>query len=417
MGDSGSTGAWHTFTFRLPFTLGLTYTGNEHHDMLVSPPPDWEGTQVWAEPSSSDAYGPVGIVRLKFYASPESGIEMFPRGLESALHGIYPDSEFRSSDGTWPLLGEDNTDVYEQWVSAETSPNRLSWEDPQDEAFAFHRVLRALNLFLLGYSVGLGNTRVRQIAPEDLDPVVAHGKWTLATGWFDPGVLIMPLEWTPKPLPMLDLSTAAPLIGSGIDAVTTGHPYVPMKVWLTRSMRAQRRGDQVDRVVSLQTSAESMFSATFRMTLVDAGSSSHEIQEQSEYDSYKWLITSRLPQLLGGDWSVQRLNSDLGRYWVDLYELRNRVVHAGYEPSPIEGDRAEAAFRRVRDYLNQRVWARRKTYPRTMLARIGDPEGAGFTNGGVWLRDLRAQLKSEPGIWWWAWDLAGRAAPDASTHQ
>ncbi|MCI0159457.1 hypothetical protein KNO15_22395 [Leifsonia shinshuensis] len=300
-------------------------------------------------------------------------------------------------------------------MSAETAPDRLAWENPQDEAFAFHRVLRALNLFLVGYSVGLGSTHIHQIAPEDLDPVIVLGKWSTSNGWFDPGLLVMPLEWTPKPLPMLDISDAASRIGGGIDYVTAGHPYVPMKMWFSRSMRAKRRGDQVDRVVSLQTAAESLFAATFRMVLVDEGKSSREIQDQAQYDSFKWLVSTALPQRLGGDWNVQRPGSEVGRYWVDLYELRNRVVHAGTEPSPTEGDRAEAAFRRAREFLNQRVWARRKIYPRTMLARIGNPNELGFTNGGRWLVEFQKQVKSEPAAWWWPWDVAGRPAPDSSS--
>lgn len=416
MNDGESSKVWQTFTFRLPFTLGLTFTGWEHHVIRVPAPPAWPETEVWADPLSAKTYGPVGIVRLKFYAVRKTGVEMFPPGLESALQGLYPGSDFGPGDESWPMLGEESSEIYDQWVSAETAAERLAWEGAGDEAFAFHRALAALNLFLVGYAVGLGSTHVHPLSPEDLDPIIVLGKLNAAgSKWFDPGVLMMPLEWTPRPLSLLDVDTTAPRIGSGIEAVLASHPYVPVKIWLSRSLRAKRRGDQVDRVVSLQTAAETLFSATYRMTMVDAGKSAAEIQSEAQYDAFKWLVGTRLPQLVGGDWHLQRPGSEPGRYWVDLYELRNRIVHGGYEPAADEGDRAEAAFRRVREFLNQRLWARRKEYPRTMLARIGDPEGAGFTNGGRWLKELRARLKSEPGVWWWPWDLAGRNSATSET--
>lgn len=43
MSNPDSVGVWQTFTFRLPFTLGLTYTGNENHDVRAAPPAEWQG--------------------------------------------------------------------------------------------------------------------------------------------------------------------------------------------------------------------------------------------------------------------------------------------------------------------------------------------------------------------------------------
>lgn len=196
---------------------------------------------------------------------------------------------------------------------------------------------------------------------------------------------------------------------SAIQQVLNGYPFIPAKLWFDRALRAGHSGDQIGRVVSLQTAAENLFFTTWTMTMVDAHKSSTQIDQATRGPApFESLFKTKLPNLLGGAWDSTRRDSPPGQYWHDLYKLRNRVVHAGYIPTEAEGDRAEAAFRAIRKHINDRLWEKKRTYPRTMLARIGNPEQLGYPDN-AWLTAFRAQIEKEgPYTWWHPFDVAGR---------
>jgi hypothetical protein len=42
--------------------------------------------------------------------------------------------------------------------------------------------------------------------------------------------------------------------------------------------------------------------------------------------------------------------------------LRNRVVHAGYQPAPLEAEEARSAWEQMRQFARDRVWERRRRF-------------------------------------------------------
>ena len=50
----------------------------------------------------------------------------------------------------------------------------------------------------------------------------------------------------------------------------------------------------------------------------------------------------------------------MGRYWAQLYKLRNRIVHAGYQPHDGDAEQAERAYLDLDDFLDQRLRAKAK---------------------------------------------------------
>lgn len=154
----------------------------------------------------------------------------------------------------------------------------------------------------------------------------------------------------------------------------------------------------MDVVVSLQTSMESMLYSTWRMLLVDRGKSSVQISNVITPDSpYRPLLVRHLSQLLGGRWDTDAVDTTVGKYWHRLYLLRNRTVHGGYHPSWADGEAAYDAYKEMRDFVNERLRQRYRTYPRTLLAKLG---GAGLRRRGwssEWMESFIKQVESEPG--------------------
>lgn len=118
-----------------------------------------------------------------------------------------------------------------------------------------------------------------------------------------------------------------------------------------------------------------------------------------------------MPRILGGNWDRKDRDSPAHFYWRALYLVRNRVVHEGYGPTHDESELAEKAYRGIRGFVNDRLWERRRTFPRTTLARLGSPEALGYP-GDPWFARFSERVRTEaPYAWWLPSDI--RAARQA----
>ena len=84
-GDPGGP-LWYTFTFPLPFGLGLNYTGSEEHVVSFQAP---EGvSSPWREPGLGEHFGPLPLVRIKFFAKEFEGLVVVPEHVDEVLEAF-----------------------------------------------------------------------------------------------------------------------------------------------------------------------------------------------------------------------------------------------------------------------------------------------------------------------------------------
>lgn len=350
-----------------------------------------EGEPVWRDPALAEQLNPIPMVRMKFVRQDTPGIQAFPKYGNEVVKKLYGEVSVPNPESL-PLYGAGT--AYEQWVTLETQGVPLSWEPVEDKAYAFHRCLLMLNEFLASYILAFGEPSTQLISTADLGSVVHRGAYDPKGTWHNLAVILMHPDEMPTFLPMKDMDQESRKFEAATATVAGGQPFVPAKLWYWRAKAAARRGDQVDRVIALQTSMESLLFATWRMILVDQGLAAAEIESQVESDTpFKSLVTKILPQLLGGRWDVTLPNTVVGGYWKSLYLLRNHIVHGARTPSVIEGDHALAAYKAMRTYVNKRVWAKRKAYPRTVLTRIGQPSLFGWKDPkfDAWVKSIAAE--------------------------
>jgi hypothetical protein len=389
----------YTFTCLLPFTLGLP----DQSDRLLRVLGDW------ADPSAADDYG-APYVRIRLHNEPIDGLDLFPSKAHKVIEAFYGEQPAELFPAL-PLYGAGI--AYEQWVTMETPGSRLASEpieegDGDTGPYAFHRCLRALNAFLAAHVTVFKEPSVRPIDPHALGAFMFRGAFSTDGTWHYLGPMMMLFEAWPVFL-RYDADPRQDLLGEAIRVVVQKHPAVEPHLWFNRSERASKRGDQVDRVISLQTAVEITLYGLLQMILVDLGASSVEIDSAITGTDFKPLVVTWLPRHLGGRWDVTARATPIGLYWVDVYALRNRAVHAGYTPSVAEGDAARNAYTELWSFLNERVWERRRQFPRTTMARIAEPARFGWQD--LWFDELKARVAKEPEPWWWPADQAGRPAP------
>jgi hypothetical protein len=222
-----------------------------------------------------------------------------------------------------------------------------------------------------------------------------------------------PMIMHPEAFP-IDPSSSDPSVNAdnlaGIYSQLDWHPYLRSADWLRRAEYArQYSGDNADVVLSLQISMTSMLYRTWAMLLIDQGKQYADVASALNSGvRLRRLIVSVLPSLLGGRWDVHAVDTAVGRYWKRLYLLHEEILHNGHQPSWPEAEGAYQAYIEMRDFINLRLWERHKSYPRTLLAKVGE---AGLIRRGWdsrWMREFMERIRAEPGYFYLARDLTGR---------
>jgi hypothetical protein len=389
-----------TFTAHLPFPVGVP---NELGHTIA-----WE--IPFKEDSATQHFGERPFVNIRVFELTESGLPMLRKGTHAAIENFYG---VQLEEDPGMRYGEDTLVEHDQWVTLETPHATMEGEDAAaDLLFAFHRCLRAFNLFLQATLVVTKDIRIRTISSHDLRPVVIIGGLQKGRQWRELSAMFMHPEARAESLLTSDKPFTQDELNSGLQAIITNRPYLTTMIWRSRAQRSLRQtGDASDAIISFQIAAESLLFDTYRMLLVDEGFSSTEITSQLEKEvPFKTLIAKRLPEKLGGQWDIRREGTAVGDYWKKLYLVRNSIIHTGLQAHGGHAEGAQTVYWGLRDHLEARLQAKSKSYPRTLLVRVGENELKQRGWLTAHMQRFIEKTKSEPKPFYWPYDLAGRQA-------
>lgn len=384
-----------TFTFSIPFTLGLADGG--FHTLVFD--------SKWVDHNDIANFGAPPFVRIRLHNQTLDGDEWLPKHVGPAIEHLYGYSGDDPLE-SWPPIAN----AYEQWVTIETPSGRIESDNPDDPAYAFHRGLLCLNRFLTGLELAFtADIRIRPISTLELGPIVIRGAFAPGGSWVRLGDLMMHPEAYPYPLPQESVDSIKSQLDAALKDLHNGRLFTVSNLWSGRALRAARyRGDYADGIASLQTATESMMFDLWRGTMIDNGESEASVQAAlTSETSYASLLKTILPQRLRGNWSLSG-SGPMAKHWRNVYEKRNRIVHAGYQPGPREMDDAKLAYFAVREFVSTRLWETFPKFPRTLLCKVGI-NGLERRN---WMtaraRRLCNELYAEPLPFYWPRDTAHR---------
>lgn len=389
------------FTARIPFLLGVP---DDLGHTISSP-------HAFVDPDATQMFGPRPVVNIRVFAQRTSGITTRTPGASGAIRHFY--------DGGFPAetperFAEGKLASYEQWVTMETPGALAVDENPADRGYTFHRCLRCLNIFIRSVMVATQDPRLRPVVQHDFAPAVTVGAWLPGAGvWRYVSDLMMFPDF-PHQRKMLEKPpfTEAQFV-DGLRRAQHQAPFIRALFWRGRVEDAMRRtGDAAGAIVGLQTAVESLLFDTYKMLLIDEGNTKVEIDaELATEPAFATLIKTLLKDRLGGQWDPTNSSSPVGRYWATLYQVRNDIVHRGFEANMGHANEAKIAYAELVEFLADRLRSRCRTYPRSLLALLGEDE---LRNRGwlsAWLRDFVAATRAESGYFFQPWDEAGRPAP------
>jgi hypothetical protein len=343
----------YTFSCRIPFVLGVA-DGLDHEINLPA---------SYADPDDAYVFQRDPFVRLRIFNAPIADRKFWPVNMPRAIEYFY--------DGDIGSAHDDDTQLYEQWVSLETPAAFLVGESLTDPAYAFHRSLGVLNLFLQAFALARDAEQVRPVSARELRPIVIIGSLSLDGMWRQISPMLMHPDGKSRPLSSRPGAQHAQELNSAMLSVLNGEPFVRARQWRARAERRKYEGDSADSIVSFQIAAESIAYELWGLLLIDEGVTAEDVRARRATDvPYKSLLTRELATRMGGPWDLTSDQTAVGRYWSQLYRLRNWIIHAGYQPHDGDAEHAESAFVGFDQFLESRLQANRRKYPEALRAKL-----------------------------------------------
>jgi hypothetical protein len=373
-----------TYLFKLPFGLG--FDPARVHSLQVA---------------SIDDQGHVGpestLVEFRIARIMTGGDRYVPEHLNEAAAHLYGSRiPFEDPDARYA-----QDEAYELWISAETPLRRMTGE-PDYPARTLERCLRALRSLLTAYRLVTRDTTTYPIGPAAVSKWVPVGVRPAGGPWRYLMTLIMRPESGIPTYPSRMPDEQLPAFEDVVQLLSVDHPFIRGKdLELTAQRQAYALDDLPSAIISLQTALESTLFDVWRMTLVDCGATTAEAAAATEGDTtFKALVTSVLPPILGGRWDINASGTPVGDYWQTLYQLRNAVIHSAADVEEWQYDIGRAAHLSMIRYLVGLLLLKWRKYPRTLLAfgkARGFPPGQSPSKAAT---AKLAALVAEPGAYW-----------------
>ena len=240
-GDPAETGAFiYTFTFRLPFRMGIS---DDFGQEIVASRVRQGGRRADLREA---AIRPAPFVPRHARRS-----QVLPCECAGRRAPLLPG---RVRLG--PADDKVDPHLYEQWVSLETPAALLTDESPDDGAYAFHRCLSALNVYLQAFALARNDDQVRSISSRELRPIVIVGAMSLTGTWTERGPILMHPDAKGRQLRSRPAAEHAESLNRAIQTMLLGNPFLRSWQWKARAERRRYEGDSADAVVSFQIAAE-----------------------------------------------------------------------------------------------------------------------------------------------------------------
>ncbi|MFD4625416.1 hypothetical protein [Streptomyces sp. NPDC058475] len=163
----------------------------------------------------------------------------------------------------------------------------------------------------------------------------------------------------------------------------------PLFLWKERFVEARtalyREGKYGTAVTLSNTASEVLLDGLLAILYWESGKEPEEVADVFAEGRLARRVKSNFSELLGGNWSLDG-TGPVANWFHKCYRLRHRVVHGGYSPTRLEAQTAIDATFSLSLYCWDRLVAKKKKFPRTVLMVIAEE---GLRKRGKWCHFMR----------------------------
>ncbi|NGP09341.1 hypothetical protein G6038_28485 [Rhodococcus sp. 14C212] len=250
-----------------------------------------------------------------------------------------------------------------------------------DALFEFHRAYRIAS-----------NTPTDELTYAQLFPLVLTFRRALSDDVVTPdGTIHLSDNLKFGPLAEHLGSVDLALVAEGVARLRFGDPVLN---FVERKIDAQYelsvKGKHANAVIQLAIACEVVLDGLLGLALWEEGVSDTDAAAVFSSD-----ITPRLKSecgsRFGGNWSLD--TGILSSWFEDVAGMRNRIVHAGYQPTAAEAKRADAVVVTLAERISDRLCDKFRRYPRTAWLFLGQ---AGFERRSRYSNRVKTWIDGQP---------------------
>lgn len=225
----------------------------------------------------------------------------------------------------------------------------------------FDLLLEELNKVILSYMTAKKDSDCHYVTKEMLQASILVRMTNLETWENDMGLFMLHMNVPYEKDPLSDKDIEEVIRLQGIVSYEL-NPFADGEQYVLSAKRYFEQGFYLEAVIYAQTSVEVLIRTLFEELIKTDGASEDDIMDNLESTSFMAIIKKKLPTYLGGCWDVTKSDSEIGKWYENTYELRNRVIHRGRIPSFSEADSAIYDAIEFRKYVVNRIKSNKKKY-------------------------------------------------------
>jgi hypothetical protein len=227
--------------------------------------------------------------------------------------------------------------------------------------YIFETLLSKLNCFLLSYKIHKKDMDAHRLTKEMLEfgclyRLVKIEDWSTTEGLFLSHMRVPVIKDELNKEDHDQILWYAYVIDRELN------PFTISEELMLRARQYLWKGFYRESILFAQTSVETFLKTLFILLLKQEEKEDKEIEEIVENIAFMKIIKSELPSRLGGNWNIEIVTESVGQWYHYCYKLRNRISHAGYNPSVGEVNDCLHFAQDMRKFVLELIQSRRRKY-------------------------------------------------------
>lgn len=239
--------------------------------------------------------------------------------------------------------------------------------DNEDEEYiskCFDKSIDKLNEILLAYKVKNKDEKIYMLRKEMLAMTIICRVVTIKD-WNEEKLLFVINENFPYDREIMNDEEMQDFLRHCNIVINNINPFINTIDYLINSKRLMNQGFYEDSVINASIAVESYIRNLYRcfLEIENVDMTSEEIDEILEGKNFSGIIKTEMPKRLGGNWNLEREDLEIGNWYKNTYQLRNRIVHGSRKVSFQEVQNSWVAANDVIIYIKSLIIKQKNKYP------------------------------------------------------